>query len=176
MQLQTATNSVVGYIDQRISAISGNVVEPRQYQLQVSRYNTTMPQNLWLIPGDGNLELIAPAISYYANAQIPVNAWENVHSWITAPVESITGHNGDWTVFIDTNPSFSVYTELAMVAGTHLIVPFKADDSSRVATKSALRPALRLSLTSSSRLRSLHFRFPCESSRNPTTTVPFVHR
>lgn len=135
MQLQTATNSVVGYIDQRISAISGNVVEPRQYQLQVSRYNTTMPQNLWLIPGDGNLELIAPAISYYANAQIPVNAWENVHSWITAPVESITGHNGDWTVFIDTNPSFSVYTELAMVAGTHLIVPFKADDSSRVATK-----------------------------------------
>lgn len=40
----------------------------------------------------------------------------------------------DIAVFIDTNPSFSIYTELAISAGDKLIVPVNADDSSRVAT------------------------------------------
>jgi len=94
-----------------------------------------MPENLWLVPGDGNLELLAPAISYYANAQIPQGAWLSVHSWIKELTHEVTEGNDDWVVFIDTNPSFSVYTELAVVAGTHFIVPFKADDSSRLAVK-----------------------------------------
>jgi hypothetical protein len=37
-------------------------------------------------------------------------------------------------VFIDTNPSFSIYTELAISASERLITPVNADDSSRVAT------------------------------------------
>jgi cellulose biosynthesis protein BcsQ len=37
-------------------------------------------------------------------------------------------------VFIDTNPSFSIYTELAISAAERLITPVNADDSSRVAT------------------------------------------
>ena len=37
-------------------------------------------------------------------------------------------------VFIDTNPSFSIYTELAVSAAERLITPVNADDSSRVAT------------------------------------------
>ncbi|MHC5767290.1 MAG: ParA family protein [Nostoc sp.] len=93
-----------------------------------------MPNNLWLVPGDGNLELIAPAIHYYANALMPDSAWLNVHKWIKILIDKIAC-TSDWTVFIDTNPSFAIYTELAIVAGTHIIVPFKADDSSRVATK-----------------------------------------
>ncbi len=36
--------------------------------------------------------------------------------------------------FIDTNPSFSIYTELAISASDRLITPVNADDSSRVAT------------------------------------------
>jgi len=40
----------------------------------------------------------------------------------------------DVTVFIDTNPSFSIYTELAISTADYLIVPVNADDSSRVAT------------------------------------------
>jgi cellulose biosynthesis protein BcsQ len=37
-------------------------------------------------------------------------------------------------IFIDTNPSFSIYTELAVGAAERLITPVNADDSSRVAT------------------------------------------
>ncbi len=37
-------------------------------------------------------------------------------------------------VFVDTNPSFSIYTEIAIAAADQLIVPVNADDASRVAT------------------------------------------
>lgn len=134
-QLQTTSETVVGYLSSRIDMQSGGMPTDRSYKLQVSTLNDDLPTNLWLVPGDGNLELIAPAISYYANAQLPETAWVNVHRWILNLVDSITGKDDAWVVFIDTNPSFAVYTELAIVAGTHLIVPFKADDSSRVAAK-----------------------------------------
>jgi hypothetical protein len=40
-----------------------------------------------------------------------------------------------WTVFFDTNPSFAIYTELAICGASRLLVPVNADDSSRVAVK-----------------------------------------
>ena len=46
-----------------------------------------------------------------------------------------TGLCSEWTVFFDTNPSFSIYTELAICGSTRLLVPVNADDSSRVAVK-----------------------------------------
>jgi hypothetical protein len=42
------------------------------------------------------------------------------------------------SVFVDTNPSFSIYTELALAAVDRLITPVNADDSSRVATNAML--------------------------------------
>ncbi|HBO9503443.1 TPA: ParA family protein, partial [Pseudomonas aeruginosa] len=42
--------------------------------------------------------------------------------------------NKELVVFIDTNPSFSIYTELAISSAERLITPVNADDSSRVAT------------------------------------------
>jgi cellulose biosynthesis protein BcsQ len=135
LKLQTSSNTVVGYIDEKIRRTSGDIISQNTYKVQVSNYNKNLPDNLWLVSGDGNLELIAPAINYYANAQIPSNAWRNVHYWIKNLISEITEDSDDWVVFIDTNPSFAIHTELAIVAATHLIVPFKADDSSRVATK-----------------------------------------
>ncbi len=135
LNLQTSSNTVVGYIDGRIRRLSGDTISQNTYKIQVSDYNENLPNNLWLVSGDGNLELIAPAISYSANALMSPNAWKNVHYWIKNLISEITEDSDNWIVFIDTNPSFAIHTELAIVAATHLIVPFKADDSSRVATK-----------------------------------------
>ena len=44
--------------------------------------------------------------------------------------------NKEWVVFIDTNPSFSVYTEVALLAAQRLIIPLNADDFSRQALES----------------------------------------
>ena len=46
--------------------------------------------------------------------------------------------NKEWAVFIDTNPSFSVYTEVALLAAQRLIIPVNADDFSREALESLL--------------------------------------
>jgi hypothetical protein len=42
------------------------------------------------------------------------------------------------TVFIDCNPSFGIYTELAMSASDRLIIPFSADGSSKRAVRTVL--------------------------------------
>ena len=39
----------------------------------------------------------------------------------------------NWIVFVDTNPSFSIYTQLAVSGSERLIVPINADDSSKTA-------------------------------------------
>jgi cellulose biosynthesis protein BcsQ len=136
IKLQADSNTIVGYIQNRIQSLSAGITSgANTYHLRVNEYNDNLPKNLWLISGDGNLELVAPAINYYANALIPESAWLNVHNWVKSVITDITSNSDEWVVFIDTNPSFAIHTELAIVAATHLIVPFKADDSSRIATK-----------------------------------------
>ncbi len=65
-----------------------------------------------------------------------VQPWKWVHLIFRELIASFAAKfpKNDIVVFIDTNPSFSIYTELAISAGDKLIVPVNADDSSRVAT------------------------------------------
>jgi hypothetical protein len=95
-----------------------------------------MPSNLYLISGDGNLELMAPAINDEAS-RTPFpglsDPWKWVHEIFLRLRSELTPEN--WTIFFDTNPSFSIYTELAICGATRLLVPVNADDSSRVAVK-----------------------------------------
>jgi|HubBroStandDraft_6_1064221.scaffolds.fasta_scaffold236666_2 hypothetical protein len=134
LQGQPSPNTIVGYLTGQIGRLTGHSVPAASFALHVQNYNARLPSNLWLVAGDGNLELIAPALSYYANAQIPPTAWGDIHAWVRGLVNELAPGD-EWVVFIDTNPSFAIYTELAIVAGTKLLVPFKADDSSRIATK-----------------------------------------
>ncbi len=49
---------------------------------------------------------------------------------IPAQVTNQPDDQREWVVFIDTNPAFTIYTEMAICAGTRLIVPCTADDYS----------------------------------------------
>ena len=125
--------SVVGYISEAI--LKRKVPTISDYYIQVSSINSHMPSNLFLLSGDGNLELMAPAINDEANrTPFPglADPWEWVHKIFQRLVQNL---DGNWTVFIDTNPSFSIYTELAVCGASRLLVPVNADDSSRVAVK-----------------------------------------
>lgn len=44
----------------------------------------------------------------------------------------------EWVVFIDTNPAFSVYTEIALAAARKLIIPINSDDFSVEAVRAML--------------------------------------
>jgi chromosome partitioning protein len=63
-----------------------------------------------------------------------------VHGWISDLIADIHGswNVRDSTVFIDCNPSFSIYTELAMSASDRLIIPFSAGGSSKRAVRAVL--------------------------------------
>lgn len=126
--------SVVGYISESILKRTTPVVS--NYFVQVASMNDKMPENLYLLAGDGNLELMAPAINDEAGRTpfpgLP-DPWRWVHE-IFARLRGALPAN-EWTIFFDTNPSFAIYTELAICGATRLLVPVNADDSSRVAVK-----------------------------------------
>jgi len=140
LETQTPAPTIAGYIDERINLLAGTATaRGTDWHKQVSKENAQLPSNLYLVAGDGNLELLAAPIAYYANAQFPAGVWGAVHKWVAELIAEITKGNKRWTVFVDTNPSFSIYTELAMVAGDKLLVPFNADDSSRHAVSAIFR-------------------------------------
>jgi cellulose biosynthesis protein BcsQ len=132
--------TVVGYLSQVIAGGAGAPLpNPFNYIVQVQKHNTSLPGNLFLLCGDGNLEPMAPAISGAAAAPAltpTVQPWKWVHSVFADLLSNVAASDSsaDWMVFIDTNPSFSIYTELAVSASLRLVVPVNADDSSRVAT------------------------------------------
>ncbi|MDY0385696.1 MAG: ParA family protein [Methanolobus sp.] len=127
----TIPKTVVGYIADSI--ISADVSDLSKYIVNIHEKNSNLPDNLYLLSGDGNLELIAPLLSERADAT-PLSAtdrpWVNVHSIIKKLTEREVNEGRPCTYFIDTNPSFSIYTQIAILAGKELLVPINADDSS----------------------------------------------
>lgn len=133
--------TVVGYLSTVIGGGSGAPLpDPNKFAVKVDTYNSQLPNNLYLLCGDGNLEPISPAISNSANAPAltPANQpWAWVHNIFRGFVDhfSASRRNKDIMVFIDTNPAFGVYTELAITASDRLLCPVNADDSSRTAAQ-----------------------------------------
>ena len=131
--------TVVGYLSTVISGGAGAPLpSPLAFMVSVNAANPTMPNNLDLLCGDGNLEPMAPAVSAAANAPALTPSqqpWKWIHLVFRQLIDSYAAQfpDSDITVFVDTNPSFSIYTELAISSGDKLIVPVNADDSSRVA-------------------------------------------
>ena len=131
--------TVVGYLSQVIASGAGATLpNPMTFLTQVSTVNQDLPQNLFLLCGDGNLDPMSPAIAGAAAqpALTPTaDPWRWVHNVFRELIANVvaTQATRDWTVFVDTNPSFSIYTELAICAVNRLITPVNADDSSRVA-------------------------------------------
>ena len=143
---QQSPKTVVGYISQELSNAQG--IQPlilANYCIKVSQHNQNLPDNLYLLCGDGNLEPMASAIMGYANMNPIVpgdDPWVRVHQiirkFIDAFVVDRQEKGKNVSVFIDTNPAFGVYTELALIAADNIICPVNADDSSRTATNAMM--------------------------------------
>ena len=131
--------TIAGYIEQRILSPYVNPKVGAGFLLNVSQHNSSIPQNLYLVVGDEELEIQASRVSN-ATTPGPPDAWRIVHTWISDLIADIR-HSWDvpdCTVFIDCNPSFTIYTELAMSASDRLIIPFSADGSSKRAVRAVL--------------------------------------
>lgn len=122
--------SIVGYITE--ATLKGDA-DIKRYTTKLKDINENVSDNLYLISGDGNLELIAPLLSERADAtplSASDNPWINIHSIIKNLTKKTLNEKRPCTFFIDTNPSFAIYTQIAIVGGEKLLVPINADDSS----------------------------------------------
>ncbi len=133
-------HTVVGYLSVVISGGQAAILpNPEDFVVQASRYNNLLTNNLFLLSGDGNLEPISQAINAAANAAALTprsQPWVWVHNIFRAFADDFATRrlDRDVMVFIDTNPAFGIYTELAITASDRLLCPINADDSSRTAS------------------------------------------
>jgi cellulose biosynthesis protein BcsQ len=125
--------TIGGYFDERILSpykITGNEQSYLVHPLSM-KFNKKLPKNLYTIAGDPSLELQAQVINQLSILPQPPDAWKLVHSWVIDLIGEIKKKLGEETMFfIDCNPSFSSYTELAILASERLAVPCSADGSS----------------------------------------------
>ena len=136
----TPRATVAGYVEARLSSPFKQLADVGPYLTVPQKTNPVIPPNLKLICGDNLLEILSEAIRQTSQLAIPTNAWKQVITWIrdlTAKLRDMSG-NRDTMFVIDCNPSFAIYTQLALVAADFLVVPFTADDSSRRAVENVV--------------------------------------
>ena len=125
--------SVGGYFEARLTSPFVPLSNIDAFLIRPCEINTKVPSNLLLLPGDNLLELLAEAIRQVSQMPLPSDAWRKIMGWLSDLVRTYSEASGasDIQVFIDCNPSFSIYTQIGLCTADNLIIPFTADDSSR---------------------------------------------
>ncbi|RNL84777.1 ParA family protein [Halostreptopolyspora alba] len=147
-QGETQRATIGGYFQLRLPApYSSPGFEARDFITRPQEYNESIPGNIDLVCGDPLLELQSNAISTLANTQIPgTNAWVSVIGWLSDFLDQLRDDYD--VVFIDANPSFSIYTQIALSSTDRLVLPVMADDSSRRAIQNAFSLVFGMKLPS----------------------------
>ncbi|RKG66720.1 ParA family protein [Corallococcus sp. CA054B] len=122
--------TVGGYFDQRVIQPHTRTGTESSFLVDVAQINTRLPRNMRLVAGDPSLEVQTQAMNQIAGQTLPASAWANVHRWLLDMVSAISTQMPSAVFFIDCNPSFSAYTEIALLAADRIIVPCTADGSS----------------------------------------------
>lgn len=140
--------SLGGYFQLRLpSPYAPPVFNSHDFITTPHSYNNAISPNIDLVCGDPLLELQANAVNTLANGNIPgVNAWIAVIDWLKNFLDQLNDEYD--TVFMDCNPSFSLYTQIALATTDRIILPVMADDSSRRAIQNAFSLIYGLKLPS----------------------------
>ena len=125
----------------------GLTVKAKEFLTHVSQYNPHVPANVFLLCGDMNLELVGRHLEHLRSGYdvLDDRPWLDntcsIRNFIEGSenkVEGVSQGDEEWVVFIDTNPAFSVYTEIALAAARRLIIPINSDDFSVEAVRAML--------------------------------------
>ena len=140
--------SIGGYFQTRLpKPYDQSSIKPHDFISRPCEVNASIPGNISLLAGDPLLELQANAVSTLANTQIPgTDSWSSVASWLADFFESCDDEF-DFG-FVDMNPSFSMYTQIALATCQRLVLPVTADDSSRRGIQNAMSLIYGLKLPS----------------------------
>jgi cellulose biosynthesis protein BcsQ len=140
--------SVGGYFQDRLpSPFTVPTLNVNEYICQPHNSNSNIPSNIDLLAGDPIVELQTNSIATLSNTQLAgVNTWISVIDWLNDFINMSRNTYDD--IFMDLNPSFSIYTQIALAATQKLIIPVMADDSSRRALQNAFALVHGISLPS----------------------------
>ena len=164
LQSSATRRNVVGFMDWLLKGNSAFTSLTGSYMTQVRPYNSDISKNLFLIAGDSFLESQTLALNFATMNPGNTNAWQE---YVTAfrrlcELELQKSEYENMTVFIDCNPSFSIYTQMALVSSDFLIVPMMADFSSLEGIKGILM--------------LLYGKFPSAAAKNYASTVVTFNR
>lgn len=141
-QLQTTSSrkNIVGFVDWLLKGNSGFNTIRRSYAVQVNDHNPSVSENLYLIAGDSFLESLSLALNYAVINPANTKAWREYMTAVRrlCELEYKASQYESLAVFIDCNPSFSIYTQMGLVSSDFLIVPMMADYSSLEGIKGIL--------------------------------------
>lgn len=131
-QLIAKRQTIGGYFDERTRSAHRITGSETSFLIKSKTHNANMPDNLYILAGDPSLEVQAPVINQLSAVSLPADSWKNVHLWLKDLITACGSYLGeqDTTCFIDCNPSFAAYTELALLAANQIIVPCSSDGSS----------------------------------------------
>lgn len=132
LQQQKSRSNIVGFLDWLIDGNSDFTSIKRSFKVKVSAYNNNIGENVYLIAGDSFLESLSLALNYAVLNPGNRFAWPQFMTAIRrlCELEFDADRYEKMVVFIDCNPSFSIYTQMALVSSDSLIVPMMADYSS----------------------------------------------
>lgn len=132
LQSQATRRNIVGFMDWLLAGNSNFKSIPSSYMQKVKRHNPAIARNLHLIAGDSFLESLSLALNFATMNPGNLNAWKEYATAIRrlCAFELAKSEYEDMTVFIDCNPSFSIYTQMALVSSDNIVLPVMADFSS----------------------------------------------
>lgn len=135
IQRTAGRKNIVGFVDWLLKGNSSFSTKPRTgYSINVKGYNKNIPSNLYLIAGDSFLESLSLALNYAVLNPANKNSWRDymiaIRKLCEFELEQDNENYDSITVFIDCNPSFSIYTQMALLSSDHLVLPVMADYSS----------------------------------------------
>ena len=164
--------TIGGYFDERIKSPHSLTGSETSYEINVRQFNERIPANLSLVVGDPSLEIQVQTINNIAVQELPGDSWKNVHLWVRTLVDAICStHEGRGIiVLIDCNPSFSSYTEQAILATNRLIVPCSPDGSSARAISNVLRLVYGIGLPENYRQASF-----AQKAKDASLPLPKMH-
>lgn len=137
LQSSSTRKNIVGFMDWLLKGNSNFRKIKSSYSIQVFPHNKNVSKNLYLIAGDSFLESLSLALNYAVINPANTRAW---FEYMTAIKRLCSAEFDDakyadekyedMVVFIDCNPSFSIYTQMALVSSDKLVIPMMADFSS----------------------------------------------
>ena len=140
MQLssQMPPRTVAGYLSSFLGDRANTKLD--DYITPVNQANALINDNVYLVCGDPWLDLVSTGASEQAFEHENVTnryPWKRVIESLRRGIANLAmgTPQTQWVIFVDTNPAFTIYTQIAVAAADEFVIPVNADDSSRAGVR-----------------------------------------